>query len=144
MLFSWIYLLIFIVFFFFFLMIRRPPRSTLFPYTTLFRSHRGRARHLRRHAPGVDRGGEVRGPLRPRRGADRPHDRRRHRRRHPSRDARIVALLRGCMDDEARAPAAPEGRAVLAAGGGPAAGRAGDSTCPLPAARVVRPEHGDR
>src|SRR5256885_16721670 len=27
-------------FFFFFLMIRRPPRSTLFPYTTLFRSLR--------------------------------------------------------------------------------------------------------
>src|SRR3712207_7394067 len=27
-------------FFFFFLMIRRPPRSTLFPYTTLFRSDR--------------------------------------------------------------------------------------------------------
>src|SRR2546427_4368909 len=26
--------------FFFFLMIRRPPRSTLFPYTTLFRSNR--------------------------------------------------------------------------------------------------------
>src|SRR5437016_10187192 len=30
-------------FFFFFLMIRRPPRSTLFPYTTLFRSHLGSA-----------------------------------------------------------------------------------------------------
>src|SRR2546430_4133826 len=30
-------------FFFFFLMIRRPPRSTLFPYTTLFRSCRGAA-----------------------------------------------------------------------------------------------------
>src|SRR6266496_6627399 len=32
------------LFFFFFLMIRRPPRSTLFPYTTLFRSllHAGR------------------------------------------------------------------------------------------------------
>src|SRR3989449_11421832 len=29
---------IFYIFFFFFLMIRRPPRSTLFPYTTLFRS----------------------------------------------------------------------------------------------------------
>src|SRR5260221_5232934 len=29
---------------FFFLMIRRPPRSTLFPYTTLFRSHLARAR----------------------------------------------------------------------------------------------------
>src|ERR1039457_795977 len=28
----------FFIFFFFFLMIRRPPRSTLFPYTTLFRS----------------------------------------------------------------------------------------------------------
>src|SRR6266404_5207399 len=35
-----------ITFFFFFLMIRRPPRSTLFPYTTLFRScpYRGRNR----------------------------------------------------------------------------------------------------
>src|SRR5229473_7801798 len=33
------YLIIFL-FFFFFLMIRRPPRSTLFPYTTLFRSTR--------------------------------------------------------------------------------------------------------
>src|SRR5687767_16037822 len=27
-----------VILFFFFLMIRRPPRSTLFPYTTLFRS----------------------------------------------------------------------------------------------------------
>src|SRR5256885_10522655 len=37
-----------LIFFFFFLMIRRPPRSTLFPYTTLFRSfkvweYRGRS-----------------------------------------------------------------------------------------------------
>src|SRR2546429_1658029 len=31
---------------FFFLMIRRPPRSTLFPYTTLFRSERGELRPL--------------------------------------------------------------------------------------------------
>src|SRR5436309_7378326 len=31
---------------FFFLMIRRPPRSTLFPYTTLFRSGEGAAEHL--------------------------------------------------------------------------------------------------
>src|SRR5438093_5690362 len=29
---------LFLFLFFFFLMIRRPPRSTLFPYTTLFRS----------------------------------------------------------------------------------------------------------
>src|SRR5215208_8043424 len=32
----------FVSLFFFFLMIRRPPRSTLFPYTTLFRSLRAR------------------------------------------------------------------------------------------------------
>src|SRR2546429_5039443 len=36
-------------FFFFFLMIRRPPRSTLFPYTTLFRSRRLRAHGCRPH-----------------------------------------------------------------------------------------------
>src|SRR2546421_2523080 len=35
-----LYISFFFVFFFFFLMIRRPPRSTLFPYTTLFRSVR--------------------------------------------------------------------------------------------------------
>src|SRR5215207_11322112 len=34
--------------FFFFLMIRRPPRSTLFPYTTLFRSPRARPSGWRR------------------------------------------------------------------------------------------------
>src|SRR3712207_7430394 len=37
------------MFFFFFLMIRRPPRSTLFPYTTLFRSpcgHPGRTSRI--------------------------------------------------------------------------------------------------
>src|SRR3712207_8713891 len=32
--------IIFVFCIFFFLMIRRPPRSTLFPYTTLFRSRR--------------------------------------------------------------------------------------------------------
>src|SRR5215204_6964643 len=37
----------FLFFLFFFLMIRRPPRSTLFPYTTLFRSWPGRARRPR-------------------------------------------------------------------------------------------------
>src|SRR5215213_10957143 len=45
------------VLFFFFLMIRRPPRSTLFPYTTLFRS---RARH--RPAVRRGRGGALRRP----------------------------------------------------------------------------------
>src|SRR6266511_4797180 len=48
-------LFFFVSIFFFFLMIRRPPRSTLFPYTTLFRSHDRRGqRHRRRdrgHGP---------------------------------------------------------------------------------------------
>src|SRR5712675_2557256 len=39
-----------IIFFFFFLMIRRPPRSTLFPYTTLFRSTRRHGRFRRPRA----------------------------------------------------------------------------------------------
>src|SRR6266496_6085311 len=39
---------------FFFLMIRRPPRSTLFPYTTLFRS-RSRANRRRKFWPAVRR-----------------------------------------------------------------------------------------
>src|SRR5689334_25290019 len=38
-----LYSYLFFFFFFFFLMIRRPPRSTLFPYTTLFRSRRAGA-----------------------------------------------------------------------------------------------------
>src|SRR2546430_15354542 len=40
-------------FFFFFLMIRRPPRSTLFPYTTLFRSLRRAARSAHASARGT-------------------------------------------------------------------------------------------
>src|SRR6266536_4522865 len=48
---------------FFFLMIRRPPRSTLFPYTTLFRSRRA-DRGVRRCA----------GPCRPGRGPPRSEE----------------------------------------------------------------------
>src|SRR3712207_7835697 len=36
------------LFYFFFLMIRRPPRSTLFPYTTLFRSEQASTQDLAR------------------------------------------------------------------------------------------------
>src|SRR5215475_15067291 len=57
------YLFFFFLYFFFFLMIRRPPRSTLFPYTTLFRS-----RPLGAACPG----GGAHG------GADRPDALRRH------------------------------------------------------------------
>src|SRR5437762_13973873 len=48
-----------LIFFIFFLRLRRPPRSTLFPYTTLFRSgrqaRRGRYRDRRSSACHVDR-----------------------------------------------------------------------------------------
>src|SRR5215217_9295452 len=56
---------------FFFLMIRRPPRSTLFPYTTLFRAARGRARQGQAggHPPRLR--GHPRGPGRHHRRADR-------------------------------------------------------------------------
>src|SRR3712207_7317948 len=77
--------------FFFFLMIRRPPRSTLFPYTTLFRSERPRdvrATDLARAGPGKvlhridvlrtlvggELGAGVRDHLPRRRGADRSEE----------------------------------------------------------------------
>src|SRR5476649_2976983 len=44
---------------FFFLMIRRPPRSTLFPYTTLFRSRRRPARSSRGAPPAQIRAGRA-------------------------------------------------------------------------------------
>src|SRR5690348_17786902 len=50
------------IYFLFFLMIRRPPRSTLFPYTTLFRSpEHGALPPLPRRAPlrDVDDGGRA-------------------------------------------------------------------------------------
>src|SRR3712207_8233619 len=62
---------------FFFLMIRRPPRSTLFPYTTLFRSHSpvdpdSRDAHVRLHRPQAAVG---------------------HARRHPDVDVRVRPVL---------------------------------------------------
>src|SRR3712207_6980797 len=60
---------------FFFLMIRRPPRSTLFPYTTLFRSARAQARvrERRRRPAGAARGPRARSRADPRE-SDRPVD----------------------------------------------------------------------
>src|SRR6266850_4912693 len=47
-------LIMYCLFFFFFLMIRRPPRSTLFPYTTLFRSAHGPRREAcAKHIEGI-------------------------------------------------------------------------------------------
>src|SRR3712207_7144874 len=76
-------------------MIRRPPRSTLFPYTTLFRSERGAARRTaaRRGArpdePGdpparADRGRRALGAARARR--------RSRARRRPDRDRKSTRL----------------------------------------------------
>src|SRR3712207_9024041 len=59
-------------------MIRRPPRSTLFPYTTLFRSHPARARDARGHR--LDEGVQHTGA----------------RAREPS--ARLLAAVRGRAD----------------------------------------------
>src|SRR6476661_10347148 len=57
--FLFFFIFFFISFFFFFLMIRRPPRSTLFPYTTLFRS--GRPEHVLGEQPADrDTGGLLR------------------------------------------------------------------------------------
>src|SRR3712207_8224941 len=72
-------------------MIRRPPRSTLFPYTTLFRSAPFAEQPLRRAVAG--------GRVEDRRAADRPaerqHDRRRpergHRRRVAIEARRVIA-----------------------------------------------------
>src|SRR3712207_7199692 len=58
------------MFFFFFLMIRRPPRSTLFPYTTLFRSKVATVTGSLPKIAGHGRGGSRSGSLpRGRRGA---------------------------------------------------------------------------
>src|SRR3712207_8044926 len=60
---------------FFFLMIRRPPRSTLFPYTTLFRSSSGTSTL----AAGRRAGARCRGGLRGRRAGRRRRGTRRRR-----------------------------------------------------------------
>src|SRR5256885_8177860 len=56
-------------------MIRRPPRSTLFPYTTLFRSQCGLLGHLRRQDGGERQAGDSagRGPVRGGRGRSEEH-----------------------------------------------------------------------
>src|SRR6266511_6030984 len=52
------------LFFFFFLMIRRPPRSTLFPYTTLFRSDPDAVREHELGLEGQAAGEQVAGGVR--------------------------------------------------------------------------------
>src|SRR6266436_4621709 len=125
----------FLLFFcFFFLMIRRPPRSTLFPYTTLFRSPRLPDPDLARYAGS---GIVYRREQRPRRTVRRQGGRRGaaasgdpgHRERHPRR-------LRDPHPRAAVLPAA--GAQALARAGGPARG-AGRLMMTLPDLNVLRP-----
>src|SRR3712207_8875743 len=66
-------------------MIRRPPRSTLFPYTTLFRSHVRRPPSRARDGPHGEAGRRLGG--RPVRGHDGPRG------RHGQRDTERAAVL---------------------------------------------------
>src|SRR5437879_9949630 len=68
-------------------MIRRPPRSTLFPYTTLFRSARA-PRSRRRGAAGTPGAGRPRPP---------PRARRRRRRRRRGRSEEHTSELQSPM-----------------------------------------------
>src|SRR6185437_993868 len=108
-------------FFFFFLMIRRPPRSTLFPYTTLFRSAPDVLLATQSPLPGRDRVGEDLdagpGALLGRVGVDEPtglavldlgddpaHSARDHRPGLPERlgDGQAEAFLRRLLDRRRR------------------------------------------
>src|SRR6266496_2097104 len=137
----WLYFLSF-----FFLMIRRPPRSTLFPYTTLFRSPgRGaRARTAAAGRPGEDHAtpqaaapaGDARARARAfRRGWPQSHEA-----REPSRpDCAVgISLLprRGSASRRARDAVRPRGT------GG--AGRGGHSARRLPALHAAGVTHPDR
>src|SRR5258706_12181017 len=82
-------------FFFFFLMIRRPPRSTLFPYTTLFRSLRARGQAARARLPQPGRHGRI-----PRFHRRRERERVHSRSRDFAQDARQVRLRRQPRSEE--------------------------------------------
>src|SRR6266576_2723757 len=154
-------------FFFFFLMIRRPPRSTLFPYTTLFRSRRrgnqrvqpvARARRGRPHAahPGPPaavgagepaRGRCIRGGhLGGRRRLSRPQRQSPHgraRRAHP-RELRAALHAAQAHHDaqyaRRRGAGRPTDRGRLDRGGrGPGTGRGGAVLDPVPVAAAPLP-----
>src|SRR3712207_8136584 len=69
-------------------MIRRPPRSTLFPYTTLFRSERGRA-DQRHQDQAVTGEGRVASPA----GGDQTDPDQRHHKAHPGRSEEHTSEL---------------------------------------------------
>src|SRR3712207_9590373 len=81
---------------FFFLMIRRPPRSTLFPYTTLFRSAAGESRAVNRaklkEGPHVPGRGQIPAPV-PGKSAQALSDRKKHTSELQSRQYLVCRLL---------------------------------------------------
>src|SRR5690606_41521035 len=115
----------FVIFFHSFLFTRRPLRSTLFPYTTLFRSPGVAAVH-----------GRLRAGLREERGAAPPDPRGeagRHRRAHA---APPVVLLTGRSQPERGAAAPSRRNALRARAAGP---RAGPVLCSAPPRGPRRP-----
>src|SRR3712207_9502121 len=99
-------------------MIRRPPRSTLFPYTTLFRSRVGRGAARRHRRPAGALGGGVLGWLPRRRARVAPP--RPGRGDHPRRAGRAentaVAVLGVAGPQRARRPAATRDRESVVLG----------------------------
>src|SRR3712207_9325287 len=88
----------YLMFYIFFLMIRRPPRSTLFPYTTLFRSQARRAHAGRDAAAGAGRRSGAGGGRRTRDGAHggvlaQPHRSEEHTSELQSRQYLVCRLL---------------------------------------------------
>src|SRR2546426_264870 len=98
---------------FFFLMIRRPPRSTLFPYTTLFRSPVGDLRvapdHGQDHAPAVRLAAEAHARVHQSDGARGAGGRRVHERELQGLEHRRGEQAPGLLDGD-RGAAGPGGR----------------------------------
>src|SRR3989449_1925515 len=134
------------VFFFFFLMIRRPPRSTLFPYTTLFRSNRedgGNGCAVVQEFPlGPVHRPEVHGIIHAHLAPDRPRRVLHPERPHPTAPigaAPVRALLEGVLETGCRrgpAVARSPGDDGGLRGGGPPTG---SGAPPPPPLRELRP-----
>src|SRR3712207_788840 len=113
------------MFSFFVLMILRPPRSTLFPYTTLFRSGRGAERDLRGRLPRVLLRVPTQARPARRTGCAGSRDLQHQGELHLGRRYRLV-LRRGEPDMARPLPGAPDWRSAhpppdpeMASGGGP-------------------------
>src|SRR5256886_15639205 len=112
------------LFYFFFLMIRRPPRSTLFPYTTLFRSARG--------APPDGRAGPGAPAVHARASGEHVHARALEDTRVRAGDGRAPA---GALGGQDRRAVRADVLLPLGPGGGVAAGGRGGRAAARPRAR---------